>query len=169
MSSEYRTSSARPIVAFAAILLFGGTIASDVMSGVPSRRTDSTRGSRSEGVTYVGAQDGSSANAGQPRTETWSSLSDYVLLMIPAVSLAVMFGAYAHARREVSYGNESPDQRVVVTQTVVVRERSGCGCCSSCLLLTIIIFVGVPVMAFVFKVAFFVAIVEAIRNAVEGR
>lgn len=48
-------------------------------------------------------------------------------------------------------------------QTVVVKHRSSG--CLTCLVILLIVFIGLPVLVFIFKVAFLVAIFEAIKNA----
>ncbi len=52
------------------------------------------------------------------------------------------------------------------TQKVVVKHKQGC--CFTCLIIMVILFIGLPVLAFVFKVAFFAVIIESIRRALGG-
>jgi len=52
------------------------------------------------------------------------------------------------------------------TQKIVVKHKQGC--CLTCLIILVILFIGVPVLALVFKVAFFAAIIESIRRAAGG-
>ncbi len=48
-------------------------------------------------------------------------------------------------------------------QVVVVKHKSSG--CLTCLVILLILFIGVPVVAFVFKIAFLMAIIESIREA----
>ena len=50
-------------------------------------------------------------------------------------------------------------------QTIIVKGGGG-NTCLTCLIVLLIIFVGLPVLAFVLKIAFLLSIIEAIKHAV---
>lgn len=51
-------------------------------------------------------------------------------------------------------------------QEIVVKHKQGC--CCTCLIIMVILFLGLPILIFVLKVGFLVAIFESIRRALQG-
>jgi len=54
------------------------------------------------------------------------------------------------------------------TDKQVVVVKHGSSGCMTCLVILIIIFIGLPVLAFALKIAFLAAIFEAIKDALGG-